>query len=72
MIYSDKESIEDLIVRLLVNGQKTVKEMQAALESEKKVFTSQGVYKALAGLIENELVIKKAHHITLMKNGVKR
>jgi hypothetical protein len=59
MLFSPKESTEDSLTRLLIAGQKSVKELQILLEHDKKAVTFQGIYKALTALLKSELVIKK-------------
>lgn len=58
MIYTKKESLEDKLVRYLVNSSKTIHGINDDLKKEKVKATNQGIYKSLRFLIREEVVIK--------------
>lgn len=59
MIYSSKESLEDVLIRILSQGPKKVIEIQEVLKQEEQKISFQGVYKILNGLIRGEVIIKR-------------
>lgn len=58
MLYTQKESLEDKIVRYLTDNNKTIYGIRDELKKEKNKFTDQGIYKSLRLLIKEEVVIK--------------
>ncbi len=59
MIFSTKESLEDSIVRLLLDNTCKVKDLQSLLHKEHAEVTIQGIYKSLGILLSEEIIIKR-------------
>lgn len=60
MLFSQKESLEDRVIRYLLVKEQTVKGLKRLLGEENVVATVQGIYKALRMLGVEEIVIKRA------------
>ncbi len=60
MIFSTKESLEDRVIRLLLNNAHAVKDLQKLLHDESMHVTIQGLYKSLGILLSQEIIIKRA------------
>lgn len=59
MIFTQKETLEDRLIRLLVSSELTVTELMDKLKSESSIYTIQAVYVALRSLVASESVIKR-------------
>ena len=60
MLLGRNESTEDAIVRLLAHSEKEVKDLHGLLEKEhEKKISIQAVYKAVNGLLEDAILVKK-------------
>ncbi|MEI7620004.1 MAG: hypothetical protein WCJ57_00345 [Candidatus Falkowbacteria bacterium] len=65
MFFSLKESLEDSIIRHLLNNEAKVKDLQQRLLKDKINVTSQGIYKILKYLISQEIIIKYGQFYSL-------
>ncbi len=73
MISSKKESIEDMVVRILSDKSLSVKGLKILLAKDEENITIQGIYKILRLLIQKEVVIKQGNIYSLSeewRNGV--
>lgn len=61
MLFSNKEILEDRIVRLLMDQNQTVKSLRKHLEKEAVSVSIQAIYKALRALTTEEIILK---HLT--------
>lgn len=64
MHFYDKGRLEDMVIQHLLKGPVNTKPLVVAI-SKKHNVTIQGVYKALRHLIEDEIVVKHAHTVSL-------
>lgn len=60
MIFSNKEDLDDKIVRFLIEKPGTVKSIKRFIEESGENVTIQAIYKTLRSLIEKEVVIKRS------------
>ena len=65
MFFSLKESLEDSIIRRLLDNEAKVKNLQQRLLKDKVNVTSQGIYKILKDLISQEIIIKHGQFYSL-------
>ncbi len=59
MIYSKNEHLEDLVIKILLIKEQSVKSIHKTLSSQQENFTLQGIYRVLRDLIKDEIVIKR-------------
>lgn len=59
MIFTQKETLEDRLIRLLVSSEFSVAELMEKLKNESSNYTIQAVYVALRSLVASESVIKR-------------
>lgn len=72
MLLSKKESLEDSIVRLLLEREQSVKALMKTLSQEGFSVTIQAIYKILRALVVNEVVIKRANMYALSEEWRER
>lgn len=65
MLFSDKESLEDRLVKLLLSGELNVRSIEEKLASQGVRVTTQGVYKSLRALVSLEIIIKRGQLYSL-------
>lgn len=65
MLFSQKESLQDRIIRLLLEGEQSVKGIKKLLGEEQVKATVQGIYKVFRILVAQEIVIKRANMYSL-------
>lgn len=58
MLLSKNENLEDLVIKILLSGQKTAKNILQILEKENRSYTIQALYVVLRELIHSETLIK--------------
>lgn len=59
MIYSKNEHLKDLVIKILLTKEQSVKSIHKTLLSQQKKFTLQGIYRVLRDLIGDEIIIKR-------------
>ncbi len=72
MIFSSKESVEDRVIRELLNGEKTAKGIVGSIQKQNSSVTIQGVYRVLQTLIAEEIVIKRDKGYSLLEEWRKK
>ncbi len=65
MLLSKKETLEDSVVRLLLEREQSVKALMKTLSQEGFSVTIQAIYKILRALVASEVVIKRSHMYAL-------
>lgn len=61
MLLSKKESLEDTVIRLLLEKEQSVKMLMKVLSVQEKLVTIQAIYKVLRVLVKEEVVIKRGN-----------
>lgn len=72
MIFSSKETVEDKVIRELLQGPKTAKSLVISLQKQNFPVTIQGVYKVLKTLISEEIVIKRGKIYEILEEWKKK
>lgn len=72
MLFSDNESIEDRVVKILTQGSYSASEMYTLLSKVHPHPTLQALYKALRILFKNSVIVKNGKKITLSKEWTKK
>ena len=72
MILSKKETLEDRLIRLLLDKEQSVKSLNKALVVEGVSATVQALYKLLRSLVADEVVIKRANMYALSEEWKER
>jgi DNA-binding PadR family transcriptional regulator len=72
MILSKKETLEDRLIRLLLEKEQSVKSLNKALVAEGVSVTVQALYKLLRSLVSDEVVIKRANVYALSEEWKER
>jgi len=72
MIFTDNESLEDNVVRLLTEGGKTASELFTIIKSEGKDISIQALYKALRILIKTSVIVKSGKQVLISREWAKR
>lgn len=72
MILSKKETLEDRLIRLLLERDQSVKSLNKALVAEGVSVTVQALYKLLRSLVVDEVVIKRANVYALSEEWKER
>lgn len=70
MIFSNKESVEDSVIRLISNGIETPFDMYEAITVEGKGVTLRAVYKAIKFLIKSSIVVKSGKKLAISQEWI--
>ena len=70
MLFTSKETVEDIIIRLLSKGKTTPLELHEAIVSDGESVTVQAVYKALRYLIKDSVVVKSGRYVEISQEWV--
>lgn len=65
MLLSKKESLEDRLTRILLTNEQSAKSLIKQVQNDGITVTIQGIYKALRGLIEEEIILKRGNLYSL-------
>lgn len=73
MIFSSHEHLEDKIVRILLEKKHTAKELLTRINTGTSThISSQGVYKTLKNLCENEVILKRSFYYSIHEEWRRR
>ncbi len=72
MLFTTKETVEDIIIRLLSKGKTTPSALHEAVVADGEVVTIQAVYKALRYLIKDSVVVKSGKTVEISQEWVNR
>ena len=71
MLFSDNESTEDILVRLLFTREMDAKELHGILvKSEKREISLQAVYKAIKHLVDSSVLVKRGTLFTVSQEWI--
>lgn len=70
MLFSSKETVEDIIIRLLSKGKTTPLVLHEAIVADGESVTVQAVYKALRYLIKDSVVVKSGRYVEISQEWV--
>ena len=70
MLFTSKETVEDIIIRLLSKGKTTSLELHEAIATYGEKVTVQAVYKALRYLIKGSVVVKSGKYVEISQEWV--
>ncbi len=70
MLFTSKETVEDIIIRLLSKGKTTPLELHEQIVADGENVTVQAVYKALRYLIKDSVVVKSGRNVEISQEWV--
>ncbi len=70
MLFTTKETVEDIIIRLLSKGKTTPLELHKAIVADGEKVTVQAVYKALRYLIKDSVVVKSGKNLEISQEWI--
>ncbi len=70
MLFTSKETVEDIIIRLLSKGKTTPLELHEQIVTDGEKVTVQAVYKALRALIKDSVVVKSGKTLEISQEWV--
>ena len=72
MLFTSKETVEDIIIRLLSKGKTTPTKLHEAIVQDGEKVTVQAVYKALRYLIKSSVVVKSGRFVEISQEWVNK
>lgn len=70
MLFTSKETVEDIIIRLLSKGKTTPLELHEQIVADGENVTVQAVYKALRYLLKDHVVVKSGRYVEISQEWV--
>lgn len=70
MLFTSKETVEDIIIRLLSKGKTTPLDLHDQIVTDGENVTVQAVYKALRYLIKDSVVVKSGRYVEISQEWV--